>query len=95
MKPQQRQDLDVVISAAYALLAIINNVLDFSKIEAGKLDLEETAFDPREILEESLRIMAMRCHDERLGTDMPCCSECSEYLSTEIQRGFGRFCSTW
>lgn len=62
LKPQQRQDLDVVISAAYALLAIINNVLDFSKIEAGKLDLEETDFDPREILEESLRIMAMRCH---------------------------------
>ena len=61
LKPQQRQDLDVVISAAYALLAIINNVLDFSKIEAGKLDLEETAFDPREILEESIRIMAMRC----------------------------------
>jgi len=70
LKPQQRQDLDVVISAAYALLAIINNVLDFSKIEAGKLDLEETAFDPREILEESIRIMAMRC--QMKGLELIC-----------------------
>ena len=62
LNPQQRQDLDVVVSAAYALLAIINNILDFSKIEAGKLDLEETSFNPRDILEESLQIMAMRCH---------------------------------
>jgi PAS domain S-box-containing protein len=70
LKPQQRQDLDVVISAAHALLAIINNVLDFSKIEAGKLDLEETAFDPQEILEESLQIMAMRCHAK--GLELVC-----------------------
>ena len=62
LNPQQRQDLDVVVSAAYALLAIINNILDFSKIEAGKLDLEETSFNPRDIVEESLQIMAMRCH---------------------------------
>ncbi len=70
LKPQQRQDLDVVISAAYALLAIINNVLDFSKIEVGKLDLEETSFDPQEILEESLQIMAMRCHAK--GLELVC-----------------------
>ena len=77
LKLQQRQDLDVVISAAYALLAIINNILDFSKIEAGKLDLEETAFDPREVLEESLQIMAMRCQMkgleliQRVDQDIP------------------------
>ena len=66
LKPQQREDLDVVIASAYALLAVINNILDHSKIEAGKLDLEETLFSPREILEESLRIMAMKCHAKGL-----------------------------
>ena len=66
LKPQQREDLDVVIASAYALLAVINNILDHSKIEAGKLDLEETLFSPSEILEESLRIMAMKCHAKGL-----------------------------
>ncbi|MGE0086640.1 MAG: histidine kinase dimerization/phospho-acceptor domain-containing protein [Desulfococcaceae bacterium] len=44
LTPEQREDLDVVISAAYALLSVINDILDFSKIEAGKLELEEVPF---------------------------------------------------
>lgn len=66
LKPRQREDLDVVIASAHALLAVINNILDHSKIEAGKLDLEETRFSPHEILEESLRIMAMKCQAKGL-----------------------------
>ena len=70
LKSHQRDDLDVALSAAYALLAIINNILDFSKIEAGKLTLEESPFKPREILEEASRIMAMRCHTK--GLELVC-----------------------
>jgi PAS domain S-box-containing protein len=66
LSPQQREDLDVVISSAYALLSLINNILDFSKIEAGKLELEESAFNPRDVLSESLRIMAMKAHEKGL-----------------------------
>lgn len=66
LKPQQKEDLDVVISSAYALLSLINNILDFSKIEVGKLDFEDTDFDLKEVLGESLRIMAMRCHEKGL-----------------------------
>jgi len=58
----QREDLDVVKSSAYALLSIINNVLDFSKIEAGKLELEQTRFSLETFLDESVRIMAMKAH---------------------------------
>jgi PAS domain S-box-containing protein len=58
----QREDLDVVKSSAYALLSIINNVLDFSKIEAGKLELEQTRFSLETFLNESARIMAMKAH---------------------------------
>ncbi|MBW1837070.1 MAG: response regulator [Deltaproteobacteria bacterium] len=61
---EQREDLDVVISAAYALLSVINDILDFSKIEAGKLELEETPFDLRDFLGETLRIMAIKAHEK-------------------------------
>ena len=77
LKPDQKEDLDVVISAAYALLSIINDILDFSKIEAGKLELEETPFNLKDFLGESLRIMAIKAHDKglelayRVPPDMP------------------------
>ncbi|MBW1840506.1 MAG: PAS domain S-box protein, partial [Deltaproteobacteria bacterium] len=63
---EQREDLDVVISAAYALLAVINDILDFSKIEAGKLELEELPFMLRDFLGEALRIMAIKAHEKGL-----------------------------
>jgi two-component system sensor histidine kinase/response regulator len=66
LTPEQREDLDVVISAAYALLSVINDILDFSKIEAGKLELEETPFDLRDFLGETLRIMAIKAHEKRI-----------------------------
>ncbi|MBW2192987.1 MAG: PAS domain S-box protein, partial [Deltaproteobacteria bacterium] len=62
----QREDLNVVISAAYALLSVINDILDFSKIEAGKLELEEMPFELRNSLGESLKIVAAKAQEKRL-----------------------------
>jgi len=77
LDPEQKEDLDVVKSAAYALLALINDILDFSKIEAGKLELEEIKFNLRDFLGESLKIMAAKAHEKGLeiayqvATDVP------------------------
>ena len=64
LKPEQREDLDVVRSSAYALLSIINNILDFSKIEAGKIELETTPFNLTVLVDESLKIMGMKAHEK-------------------------------
>ncbi|MFC1798545.1 response regulator [Thermodesulfobacteriota bacterium] len=66
LNPDQKEDLEVVMSASYALLALINDILDFSKIEAGKLELEETTFSLRDFLGESLRIIAIKTHEKSL-----------------------------
>ena len=66
LTPEQREDLTVVISAAYALLSLINDILDFSKIEAGKLELEAIPFNLKEFLGESLRIVAAKAHEKKL-----------------------------
>ena len=70
LRPDQREDLDVVRSSAYALLSIINNVLDFSKIEAGRLELDPAAFGFEQFLDESLKIMAMKAHSK--GIELAC-----------------------
>lgn len=66
LSPEQREDLNVVVSSSYALLSVINDILDFSKIEAGKLELEEMAFNLRDFLGDSLKIVASKAHEKRL-----------------------------
>ncbi|GGG06764.1 response regulator [Paenibacillus abyssi] len=46
----QRDYIGKVGASSEALLHIINDILDFSKIEAGKLELEEAAFVPDDLL---------------------------------------------
>ena len=45
---------------------MINDVLDFSKIEAGKLNLEMSEFDPRELLGNVVRTVAIHAHQKGL-----------------------------
>jgi PAS domain S-box-containing protein len=63
---QQRDDIALVKASADALLTIVNDILDFSKIEAGKLDLEEVPFDLRELVQASVRSMALRAQQKGL-----------------------------
>jgi len=50
LKPEQRQNLDMIRDAARSLLNIINDVLDLSKIEADKMRLAAEDFDVRKTL---------------------------------------------
>ena len=43
------------------LLTIINDILDLSRIEAGKEDIEKTACSPRQIVEDVVLTMKVRC----------------------------------
>ncbi len=77
LRPDQREDLDVVISSAYALLSLINNLLDFSKIEADKFELENAPFDLRDFMKDTLSMMGMRTQTKgleliyRVAADVP------------------------
>jgi len=66
---RQKEDLNVVLSAAHSLLTVINDILDFSKIEAGKLELENTKFNIRSLVEDSAKIMATKAHEKKLALE--------------------------
>lgn len=48
---EHQQYLEVIKSSSEALLMTINNLLDFARIETGQMQIEETQFDLRELLE--------------------------------------------
>jgi signal transduction histidine kinase/CheY-like chemotaxis protein len=45
-RPDQKEQLDVMLFSANNLLTIVNDILDFNKIEAGKITFERIAMDP-------------------------------------------------
>ena len=67
---EQHEYLDTVKVSADGLLGVINDILDFSKIEAGRVDLEEISFNIRELLEATLKTLALRA-DEK-GLELMC-----------------------
>jgi signal transduction histidine kinase/FixJ family two-component response regulator len=70
LTPTQRDYLSMVMSSADALLLVINDILDFSKIEAGKLDLCEERFNPREVLLDTVKVLALRAAQK--GLELHC-----------------------
>jgi PAS domain S-box-containing protein len=67
---EQREYLNAIQDSADGLLALINDLLDFSKIEARKLQLDKVAFDLRDALEDTMRVMAPRANQK--GLELAC-----------------------
>lgn len=44
-RPDQEEDLDVLLFSANNLLSIVNNILDYNKIEEGKINFEQIPMD--------------------------------------------------
>jgi signal transduction histidine kinase/CheY-like chemotaxis protein len=70
LTPEQRASLMIVKNSADALLTIINDILDFSKIEAGKLDLDPVAFNLRDCVEDTVRLLTVRARQK--GLELSC-----------------------
>jgi CheY-like chemotaxis protein/nitrogen-specific signal transduction histidine kinase/HPt (histidine-containing phosphotransfer) domain-containing protein len=56
--PRQQHYLETARRSAEMLLEIINGILDISKIESGKIELEQSPFDLRELVEDVVETFA-------------------------------------
>ncbi|WP_290873007.1 response regulator, partial [Aquabacterium sp.] len=63
---KQRRFAQAVYRSGESLLEIINDILDFAKIEAGKLELANSDFVLRTLVEDTLELMAPRAHEKGL-----------------------------
>jgi PAS domain S-box-containing protein len=67
---EQHDYLNTARDAAESLLDLVNDILDFSKIEARRLDLESAEFHLRELLEDTIKVLALRSHEK--GLELAC-----------------------
>ena len=77
---EAKEDASDVISAGNTLLEIVNGILDISKIEAGKLELIESDYNVRKILEEVERLIQVRIGDKKIEFETDIAEDIPEYL---------------
>ena len=67
LSAEQRTYAMTARESGEALLGILNDILDVSKMEAGKLTLEPHDFDPVEVVESAVELLAARATDKRIA----------------------------
>ena len=58
LEPEDARKVALISDASQTLLRVVNDVLDFSKLEAGAIELEQQPFDPFELAQSSLDLLA-------------------------------------
>ena len=66
MTEKQKKYVSDIRKSSGSLLLIINDILDFSKIEAGKMELVNTSFNIKMLLDNLNSMFSMLCRDKNL-----------------------------
>jgi signal transduction histidine kinase/CheY-like chemotaxis protein len=64
--PESREMIDAIQRNGRHLVALINDILDISKIEAGRLEVEQIAVDPFQLVEEVRSLVSVRTASKHL-----------------------------
>ena len=83
---EQREYARKTLRSGDALLALIDDILDFSKIEAGKIKLESRPFVLREIVEQSLDLLAPKAERKRLDLSYDIAGDAPEAVAGDPDR---------
>lgn len=83
---EQEKYLQILKTAGDNLLALINDVLDLSKIEAEQIELEETEFNLRKIINDVTEMMAYRAYEKGLDLASRIAPEVPEELVGDPSR---------
>ena len=67
---EQAEYVETAMASGRNLLQVVNDVLDLSRIEAGKIELVESLFFPRELMESVASIFRLQAQDK--GLELNC-----------------------
>lgn len=81
-----KEDVKYIISASDSLLDIVNSILDISKIEANKLEIVQTEYNIREILDDLVALSKARLGDKPIEFRTKFDESLPEYLYGDYAR---------
>jgi len=68
MGDKERKDsARTIYNSGQTLLALLNDILDLAKVEAGKMELAPAPFDPQQLVEETVRLLAPAARSKGLN----------------------------
>jgi len=70
LNAKQEEYLDDILTSAYHLLSLINDVLDLSKVETGQIELELAPFSLRDALESGVVMVRERASEEGVQVEL-------------------------
>ncbi|MDI4645231.1 PAS domain S-box protein [Cohnella hashimotonis] len=84
---EERQGyVEIIRNSGEALLAIINDILDLSKIEAGRSELQETSFDLRKCIKDSLSVVSAKADEKNLELSYAIHHDVPDYIYGDADR---------
>ncbi len=66
LSPVQKEYVEAIGKSGSRLLDLLNNVLDYSRLEAGDIPLDIGSFDPSELIQDVVELLAPRAHTANL-----------------------------
>lgn len=67
LNAEQRSYLRNITNASENLLVVINDVLDLAKLESGQLSIEKIPFDPKQVMENVMRVMMYKAEEKGIS----------------------------
>ena len=67
LQDEQKRYVETIYRSGQSLMTILNDILDFSKIEAGKIEIENIPVNLREIVEDTIALLANAAHQKGLA----------------------------
>ena len=86
LSPTAQEDVKYIISASDNLLDIVNGILDISKIEADKLEIVNTEYDIREVLDELVALSKARLGEKPIDFNYSFDESLPKYLYGDYSR---------
>ena len=86
LRPEQRNNLDIINRSGEHLLTLINDVLEMARIEAGKTQLHIAPFDFGALVRDVADMMHMRAQEKGLQLLIDQSSEFPRYIKSDESR---------
>ncbi|MDZ7261707.1 MAG: PAS domain S-box protein, partial [candidate division KSB1 bacterium] len=86
LNPEQVKQLEIIKRSGENLLKLINNLLDLSKIEAGKMEVHDSYFSIKELIQSNLDTIKPLCDDKGLKLEAHLDKEIPDYIFNDQEK---------